>query len=73
MKKKNDPQYVKRTQRDYSYAFKIQVVREAESGELGLNAAQRKYGSLDWDNKSHLSLEKTPEQKLLELEAKSGY
>ncbi|UII32018.1 transposase [Fulvivirga ulvae] len=85
MKKKNDSQYVKRTQRDYSYTFKMQVVREVENGELGLNAAQRKYGiqgnatvktwllkygSLDWDNKSHLSLEKTPEQKLLELEAK---
>ena len=85
MKKKNDIEYVKRTQRDYSYAFKMQVVQEVERGELGLNAAQRKYGiqgnatiktwllkygSLDWENKSHLTLEKSPEQKLLELEAK---
>jgi len=85
MKKKNDSQYVKRTQRDYSYAFKMQVVQEVENGLIGIKAAQRKYGiqgdatvrtwlrkhgSLDWDNKSHLTLEKTPEQKLLELEAK---
>ena len=85
MKKSNDSEYVKRTQRDYSYAFKLQVVREVETGQLGVNAAQRKYGiqgnatvttwlrkygSLDWENKSHLTLAKSPEQKLLELEQK---
>jgi len=85
MKKKNDIEYVKRTQRDYSYAFKMQVIQEVESGLIGIKAAQRKYGiqgdstvrtwlrkhgSLDWENKSHLTLEKSPEQKLLELEAK---
>ena len=73
MKQRNDSQYVKRTQRDYSYAFKLQVVQEVESGVLGINAAQRKYGiqgdgtvrnwlrkfgNLDWDNKTHLSLPK---------------
>lgn len=85
MKKDNESQYVKRTQRDYSYAFKLQVVQEIESGFLGIKAAQRKYGiqgnatvktwllkfgNLDWENKSHLKMEKSPEQKLLELEAK---
>ena len=85
MKKKNDYQYVKRTQRDYTHAFKLQVVQEVEMGQLGIKAAQRKYGiqgdatvrtwlrkhgNLDWENKSHLKLEKSPEQKLLELEAK---
>ena len=85
MKKKNDNQYIKRTQRDYSYAFKIQVVQEVESGSIGIKAAQykygiqgdatvrtwlRKHGNLDWENKSHLTLKKPPEQKLLELEAK---
>ena len=85
MNKNNDSQYVKRTQRDYSYAFKMQVVREVENGEIGIKGAQLKYGiqgnatvrtwllkygSLDWENKSHLKLEKSPEQKLLELEAK---
>ena len=63
----------------------MQVVEEVESGSIGIKAAQRKYGiqgdatvrtwlrkhgSLDWENKSHLNLEKSPEQKLLELEAK---
>ncbi len=85
MKKKNDYEYVKRTQRDYSYAFKMQIVQAVESGELSINAAQKKYGiqgnatvktwllkygSLDWENKTHQNLEKTPEQKVLELEAK---
>jgi transposase-like protein len=37
-------QYVKRTQKDYSYAFKLQVVSEVERGELSKKAAQRKYG-----------------------------
>ncbi|WP_339881266.1 hypothetical protein [uncultured Algoriphagus sp.] len=40
MKKKNDSQYVKRTQRDYSYSFKMQVVKEVESGSIGIKAAQ---------------------------------
>lgn len=85
MSKNEERKYVKRTQRDYSYSFKLQVVQEVESGLLGIKAAQRKYGiqgdatvrtwlrkhgSLDWENKSHLHLEKSPEQKLLELEAK---
>jgi len=85
MKEENESEYVKRTQRDYSYTFKLSVVREVESGHLGLKEAQhkygiqgnatvstwlRKYGSLDWDNKSHRTLAKSPEQKLLELEQK---
>ncbi|MFT6883352.1 MAG: transposase [Marinoscillum sp.] len=85
MKKSNDNQYVKRTQKDYSYAFKLSVVREVENGESGIKAAARKYGiqsdstitnwlrkygNFDWENKSHLNMPKTPEQKLLELEQK---
>lgn len=85
MKEENDSQYIKRTQRDYSYAFKLQVVEEIESGFIGKKAAQRKYGiqgdatirtwlekygNLDWQNKTDKSMCKSPEQKLLELEAK---
>ncbi len=85
MKKHKETEYVKRTQRDYSYSFKLQVIEEIESGLIGIKAAQRKYGiqgnatirtwllkygNLDWENKSHLKLEKSPEHKLLELEAK---
>ena len=36
MKEENESEYVKRTQRDYSYTFKLSVVREVESGHLGL-------------------------------------
>ncbi len=36
--------YKKRSQRDYSLAFKLQVVSEVEKGELSYKQAQRKYG-----------------------------
>ena len=34
----------KRNQRDYSLAFKLQVVGEIERGELNYDQADRKYG-----------------------------
>ncbi len=34
--------YVKRTQKDYSLHFKIQLVREMESGVLCISAARKK-------------------------------
>lgn len=83
MNQDNDNQYVKRTQRDYSYAFKLSVVAEVESGELGIKAAARKYGiqshstvtnwlrkygSFDWVNKSYIKMPKAKDQKLFELE-----
>ncbi len=80
-----DYQYVKRTQKDYSYAFKLSVVEEVENGELGIRSAcrkygiqshstvtnwLRKYGNFDWVNKSTLKMPKSKDQKLLELEQK---
>ena len=44
MKEETEIEHVKRTQKDYSYAFKLEVIREVESGELGIKAAARKYG-----------------------------
>lgn len=85
MKERKENQYVKRTQKDYSYAFKLSVVTEVESGELGIKAAARKYGiqshstvttwlrkygNFDWMNKSSLKMPKSKDQKLLELEQK---
>ena len=85
MKEESINEYVKRTQRDYSDAFKLGVVREVESGELGIKAAARKYGiqshstvtnwlrkygSFDWVNKSTLRVAKSKDQRLLELEQK---
>lgn len=76
--------YVKRTQKDYSLSFKLQVVQEVESGELSAEAAKRKYGIqgdrtvvnwirkygiLDRELQVKFTMEKTPEQRLIELEA----
>jgi transposase len=37
-------QRVKRTQRDYSFAFKMKVVYEVEKGQITYKQAQAKYG-----------------------------
>lgn len=73
----------KRTQRDYSLAFKLQVVGEVERGELNYDQAGRKYGiqgnttisvwmkkyaSLSWKQLPTVSNKKTPEQRIKELE-----
>lgn len=85
MKRPTKTGYLKRTQKDYSISFKLQVVQEIESGELGRTEAchkygiqakstvrewLRKYGNFDWENQSKITMAKTPEQKILELEAK---
>lgn len=85
MKEEKENEYVKRTQKDYSYAFKLSVVSEIENGEIGIKAAARKYGiqshstvttwlrkhgNFDWTNKSKVKMPKSNEQKLLELEQK---
>ncbi|MNH28207.1 Transposase [compost metagenome] len=77
--------YVKRTQRDYSMSFKLQVVAEIEQGQLSVSEARhkygiqgdstvskwlRKYGNLDWESSTLSVMTKTPEQKIMELEAK---
>ena len=41
---KDNEIYKKRTQRDYSFSFKLQVVQEVEKGESSVTGAQRKYG-----------------------------
>ncbi len=85
MKTSENIGYVKRTQKDYSLSFKLQVVDEIESGQLerleachkyGIQARStitqwlRKYGNFDWNNLSKVTVANTPEQKILELEAK---
>ena len=74
----------KRTQKDYSLAFKLQVVKEIERGELNFGQADRKYGIqghctvakwfkkysiLDWKELPVMKKEKSPEQRIKELEA----
>jgi transposase len=73
----------KRSQRDYSLAFKLQVVGEIERGELNYDQADRKYGikgnctisnwikkysTFDWKELPTMSNKKTPEQRIKELE-----
>jgi len=86
MKEKSSNKYVRRSQKDYSMSFKMQVVNEVESGEINVTAAQhkygiqgnatvlnwlRKYGTFDWEYKiSTTTMPKTQEQRLLELEQK---
>ena len=82
--KKQEEQKKRRSQRDYSLAFKLQVVSEVEKGELSYKQAQKKYGiqgrstvlvwirkhsNLGWKELPIVSHKKTPEQKIKELEA----
>ena len=63
----------KRSQRDYSLAFKLEVISQVEKGELTYKQAQKKYGiqgkstvlvwlrklgTLDWNLIKHQTLEK---------------
>ena len=73
----------KRTQKDYTLAFKMQVVDEIEKGELSQHGACRKYGiqarstvltwlrkhgRLDWYQNSPMPKKSTPDKKIKELE-----
>ncbi len=83
MKNKSESLYLKRSQKDYSMSFKLQVVQEIERGELSTTAARRKYGiqarstivnwlrkfgKFDWENQTPSNMPKSQEQKLMELE-----
>jgi transposase len=85
MKQGTENEYIKRTQKDYSMSFKLEVVREVEVGEISVTGAARKYGiqgdhtvtkwlqkfgKFDWQYQTPSNMPKTPEQKILELEAK---
>ena len=84
MEKHEVSRYVKRTQKDYTMSFKLQIVQEIERGELSTHAACRKYGiqarstivqwlrkfgNFDWENQTPSNMPKSPEQKIMELEA----
>src|SRR5215217_7087595 len=77
--------YLKRTQRDYSLAFKLQVVDEVEKGYLTWKQSQikygiqgrstvlvwlRKHGTLDWTSKSPMKKKAPPKTYISQLEAK---
>ena len=75
--------YRKRTQKEYSLAFKMQVVDEVEKGLLNQDQAQRQYGiqgnatilnwlrkhgTLDWCKTNPMSKKDAPHKKIRELE-----
>lgn len=78
------PTTSKRSQRDYSFAFKLSVVDQVEKGEMTYKQAQahygiqgkstvlvwlRKHGTLNWNHPADHSMTKeTPEQKIKRLE-----
>ena len=83
--KETKQKYVKRTQRDYPMPFKMAVVEEVERTGIGVCAVARKYGiqsestvtawlrkfgNFDVANKTNKPMEKSKEQRLLELEAR---
>jgi transposase-like protein len=85
MKEIVDSKYVRRSQKDYSLSFKLQVVQEVERGESSVKGSQRKYGiqgsatvinwlrkfgNFDWENQTPSNMPKSQEQKLMELEQK---
>ena len=85
MEEREEHAYIKRSQKDYSMSFKLEVVREIESEKLSVTAAKRKYGiqgrstvlnwlrkygTFDWENQTPSNMPKSAEQKLMELEQK---
>ena len=77
--------YGKRTQKDYSLAFKLQLVDEIEKGHLTYKQSQRKYGiqgrstvliwlrkhgTLDWTSKTPMKKKAPPKTYISELEKK---
>ncbi len=82
---KGNKDYCKRTQKDYSLAFRLQVVDEVEKGQLTYKESQKKYGiqgrstvlvwlrkhgSLDWTSKMPMKKKAPPKTYISQLEAK---
>ena len=74
MNKRQSQGEVRRTQRDYTLSFKLQVVEEIERGDFSKNQAKfrygiqgrstvlrwlKKYGTLDWSNPGSLLMSKS--------------
>ena len=85
MEKHEETRYVKRIQKDYTMSFKLQIVQEIERGQLTSTEATKKYGiqcrktvvqwlrkfgNFDWENQIPFNMTKSPEQRIMELEAK---
>jgi transposase len=84
MENTQETRYLKRTQKDYSMSFKLQIVQDIERGIASISQVKkdygiqsrstivqwlRKFGNFDWDNQTPSNMLKSPEQKIMELEA----
>jgi transposase len=85
MENLENTRYVKRTQKDYTMSFKLQIVQEIERGKISISDVKikygiqsrstivqwlRKFGNFDWENQAPLNMPKSPEQQIMELEIK---
>jgi transposase-like protein len=85
MDREQSKEYTRKTQKDYSLAFKLQVVDEVEKGLLTYIQSQRKYGiqgrstvlkwlrkhgQLNWNNGMYVNKQKTPYSEIQELKAR---
>ncbi len=85
MEKRKSLETLKKTQKDYSLAFKLQLVDEVEKGYLSYKESQKKYGiqgrstvlvwlrkhgTLDWKNKKPMKGKHPPKARISELEKK---
>lgn len=85
MENTGNKDYSKRTQKDYSLAFKMMIIEEVEKGFLTYKQSQRKYGiqgkctvliwlrkhgTLDWKSKQPVKEKQPPKKYISQLEAK---
>ena len=83
MEEHRENQNEKRTQKDYSLAFKLQVINEVENGEYTYKQAQHKYGiqgrstvlvwlrkhgKLNWTKTEVMKKREAPKRQIRELE-----
>jgi transposase-like protein len=83
MQSREEKNLLKRSQRDYSLAFKLQLVDEVEKGLLSYKQAQKKYGiqgrstvlvwlrkhgNLDWKSKQPMKGKKPPKSQINDLQ-----
>ncbi len=78
MENPKERRHVKRTQKDYTVSFKLQIVQEIERGKLSITEATKQHGiqcrktvvewlrkfvNFDWENQTPFNMPKSPEQK----------
>ncbi|CAM3847511.1 Transposase [Pontibacter korlensis] len=83
MKESSKKGFLRKSQKDYSLAFKLSVVDQVEKGHLTYKQAKygiqgrstvlvwlRKHGGLDWKSKLPMKEKQPPRKKIHDLESK---